>query len=109
MDSIDPAILRKGRFDHLLHVDKANLEEVQSLLKSVTLNIPISNDFDLQKLAKNLHGHPLSDISYVIREAGRLAAKNRKEIIDEDHIAMALEKLITNEDSNSSKSKIGFI
>lgn len=109
MDSIDPAILRKGRFDNLVHVDKASLEEVRSLLDSITSNIPICKDFDAERLARNLHERPLSDVSYVIREAGRLAAKERQEMIFQDHLDMAISKLTANENSSSSKPKIGFI
>lgn len=91
VDAIDPAILRRGRFDHVIHVDHAGREEIIGLLQSLLADIP--NDVgDLSGLADRLAGRPLSDVAFVIREAGRLAARARKERIGSDEIAAALAK-----------------
>lgn len=89
IDAIDPAILRRGRFDHVIHVDHAGEAEVAGLLESLLENIP--NDVrEVAALARRLAGRPLSDAAFVVREAGRLAAKARKERVSEDEIEAAL-------------------
>lgn len=91
VDAIDPAILRRGRFDHVIHVDHAGREEIAGLLQSLLADIPNDVD-DLSGLADRLAGRPLSDVAFVIREAGRLAARTRKVRIGSDEIAAALAK-----------------
>lgn len=91
VDAIDPAILRRGRFDHVIHVDHAGRDEIVGLLQSLLADIPNDVD-DLSELADRLAGRPLSDVAFVIREAGRLAARARKERIGSDEVAVALAK-----------------
>ncbi|PZT91998.1 MAG: ATP-binding protein [Sphingomonas sp.] len=91
VDAIDPAILRRGRFDHVIHVDHAGREEIVGLLHSLLADIPNDVD-DLSGIANRLAGRPLSDVAFVVREAGRLAARARKERIGADEIAAALSK-----------------
>jgi len=91
VDAIDSAILRRGRFDHVIHVDHAGREEIVGLLQSLLADIPNDVD-DLSELAGRLAGRPLSDVAFVIREAGRLAARARKDRIGSDEIAAALAK-----------------
>ncbi len=91
VDAIDSAILRRGRFDHVIHVDHAGRDEVSGLLVALLADIP--NDIgDLADLADQLAGRPLSDVSFVVREAGRLAARGRKNLIGPTEIAAALSK-----------------
>jgi cell division protease FtsH len=91
VDAIDPAILRRGRFDHVIHVGHAGKVEIEGLISSLLANIPneISN---LSALAGKLAGRPLSDVSFVVREAGRLAARAHKKSIGDEEIAAALAK-----------------
>lgn len=91
VDAIDPAILRRGRFDHVIHVDHAGREEVAALLVALLADIP--NDIkDVSGLAAALAGRPLSDVSFVVREAARLTARGKKERVGPDEIARALAK-----------------
>jgi ATP-dependent 26S proteasome regulatory subunit len=87
---IDPAIRRRGRFDHIIEVNMASEAEVYSLLKSELGKLPCSNDVDLKILAHELQGRPLSDITFTIREAARLAAKNRSLSITQELLLKAL-------------------
>lgn len=89
LDMIDPAILRRGRFDHVIHVNHAGEEEVAGLLRSMLKSIPNDID-DVEALAGKLAGRPLSDVSFVVREAGRLTARARKDRIGDAEIAAAL-------------------
>ena len=75
IDMIDPAILRRGRFDHVIKVDYASEMEVMSLLENLLSTLPKETDVDPHPLAKALTGRPLSDVTFVVREGARLAAR----------------------------------
>ena len=83
--------MRRGRFDNVIHVDHAGRDETVGLLQSLLADIPNDVD-DLSVLADRLPGRPLSGVAFVIREAGRLAARARKQRIGSDEIAAALAK-----------------
>ena len=88
IDLIDPAILRRGRFDHVIHVDHAGPAEVEGLLTSLLADIP--HDLtDLHAFAADLSGRPLSDAAFVVREAGRLAARAGRDRIGSDDMQRA--------------------
>ena len=93
LDMVDPAIRRRGRFDHLVEVAMPSEMEVKSLVESIFDKIPTSNDINYDDLIKKLTGKPLSDCTYVLREACRIAAKSRKDFVDQNSIAEALSSL----------------
>jgi len=105
IDLIDPAIRRRGRFDHVIHVEHAGAAEVEGLLESLLADIP--HDLpNLAQLATNLAGRPLSDVAYVVREAGRLAARSARDQITEADVALAISRSPSRDASNSRR--IGF-
>ena len=105
IDSIDPAILRRGRFDHIVEVRMANAEEIESLLLKRFVDLPVDPNVNAKRIAKKLDGHPLSDVSFVLREAGRFAVKNDQDLIDNDCIDRALAML---PNKKEDKPRIGF-
>lgn len=105
IDAIDTAILRRGRFDHVIHVDHAGRDEIAVLLAALLADIP-NEISDLNELAQSLAGRPLSDVSFVVREAGRLAARARKDRIGPEEISAALKKNPSREPSD--QRRIGF-
>jgi SpoVK/Ycf46/Vps4 family AAA+-type ATPase len=72
---IDPAILRRGRFDHIVEVCMPSKEETLTLVNYLLKDIPKNSDLNLDKVIDFLTGKALSDSSFLIREAARLAAK----------------------------------
>jgi SpoVK/Ycf46/Vps4 family AAA+-type ATPase len=107
IDLIDPAILRRGRFDHVIEVRMPSRIEVASLLDALLGKIPKSEDLNLDIILDALTGKPLSDSAFVIREAARLAAKSGKTQIDDDSIQAALKVL---PEAREKKAKqIGFV
>jgi len=109
IDMIDPAILRRGRFDHVIKVDYASEEEILNMLLQALEKIPKSSDLQLSSISKKLAGRPLSDSAFVIREAARLAAKNSKDQIDQISLEQALESTPERTSNSDEHKKIGFI
>lgn len=104
LDSIDPAILRRGRFDHIIKVDLASAEEIEALLKTRFQELPVEENVDIAPLAKTLANRPMSDVAYVLKEAGRFAVKRNLEKIDSECIRDAVDRL----PKKKEKPRIGF-
>ena len=107
IEMIDPAILRRGRFDHIIEVSMPSRDEVASLVDSLLSKLPKSDDLIVENLLDALTGRALSDSSFVIREAARLAAKAGKTELDRTSIEAALNSLP--KDRQSKNRHIGFV
>lgn len=105
LDAIDPAILRRGRFDHIIEVKMANVEEIEALLNYRLKELPIDETVNAHKIAVALDGHPMSDVSFVIREAGRFAVKR-----DLDQMTYAcFDDALNMLPKQKERKKIGFV
>lgn len=110
IEMIDPAIQRRGRFDHVIKVDFANEVEVQALLDKLLSSLPKESDIDSKPLAKELAGRPLSDVSFVVREGARLAARSGKDRLDQTSLLAALCSSPPRErEGGGTKRRIGFV
>jgi cell division protease FtsH len=107
VEMIDPAILRRGRFDHVVKVDFASESEVRSLLDKLLANLPKTEDVDSGPLAKQLAGRALSDVAFVVREGARLAARSSKLRIDQESLRAALDSAPARD--GGSERRIGFV
>ncbi|MCJ2026457.1 ATP-binding protein [Methylobacterium sp. J-067] len=107
IDMIDPAVLRRGRFDHVIRVDHADASEVLGLLHSLLEGRPIGADVSLDVLASRLAGRPLSDAAFVVREGARLSAKRRSDEIDGTSLDEALKNVLAR-DKGAQRSTFGF-
>ena len=107
IEMIDPAILRRGRFDHIIEVGMPSREEVASLVDSLLSRLPKADNLDVDKILDVLTGMALSDSAFVIREAARLAAKGGKTQLNQESIEAALNSLP--EDQEKKSRRIGFI
>ena len=92
-DAIDPAFLRKGRFDHVLEVGYPDREEVASVLRHLIAERPHSEGINLDTAAARLAGRPLSDVAWAVNEAARLAVKGSKDKVDDISLFAAIAKL----------------
>lgn len=109
LDSLDPAVVRRGRFDHILEVGMPSEIEVHSLLTAKLADIPTEGDIDIASIAKGLAGRPLSDVGFIIREACRLAAKSGASKVGVTHIETALAASPSRVPTEAKPRKIGFI
>lgn len=108
IDMIDPAIQRRGRFDHVIKVDFASEIEVQSLLDKLLSSLPKEPDVDSKPLARKLAGRPLSDVAFVVREGARLAARSGKERLDQASILAAMHAASARGREEGAQCRIGF-
>ena len=84
-DVLDPALLRPGRFDRQIVVDWPDVRGREGILRVHTRNIPISEDVDLNQLARATPGMAGADLANMVNEAALLAARrNRKKVIMQD-------------------------
>jgi cell division protease FtsH len=108
IEMIDPAIQRRGRFDHVIKVDMASEAEVHALLAKLVDELPLEDDVDVAALAKKLQGRPLSDVAFLVREGARLAARGGRSKISQANLLGALESTGARGEENKPR-KIGFI
>jgi cell division protease FtsH len=106
IELIDPAVRRRGRFDHVIRVDMPTRQEVKSLLENLLGKLPRADDLSLDPLLDKLTAKPLSDCAFVVREAARIAAKNGKRQIDQESLLAALASLLAQKDDG--KNPFGF-
>jgi hypothetical protein len=106
IDMIDPAILRRGRFDHIIKMDYANENEARSLLENLVSAIPNDGKIDFGLLAKILANRPLSDVNFVVREGARLAARGGRTKLDAESLMAALNSAPSRVEEE--RPKIGF-
>lgn len=104
--TIDPAVLRRGRFDHVIEVGMPSREEVTPLLHSLLEKLPVADNLCLEDAIFRVSGSPLSDVAFLVREAARLAAKLGKTEIDQHCLDKALEEIP--ESREKRKAQIGF-
>jgi hypothetical protein len=109
IEMIDSAILRRGRFDHVVKVDMASEEEVLSLLAKLVSELPQEPGIDLAPLASSLKGRPLSDVAFVVREGARLAARSGRDKLDQKSLLQALGTSPARDGEDAGQRKIGFV
>ncbi len=106
IEMIDSAILRRGRFDHIIEVGMPSAIEVSDLIDSLLNKMPVKSNINTQDAVHALTGRALSDTAFVVREAARLAARAGKDALDEDSLKEALRSLPP---LAPKKRSIGFI
>jgi cell division protease FtsH len=107
LEMIDPAIQRRGRFDHVVHVGMPSKEEVLGLLQELFGKVP-NEGIDFSAIAGALASRPLSDVAFVARESARLAARSGRTSIDQSSILLAVQSAPARTGEPESR-KIGFI
>ncbi|RLE62180.1 MAG: AAA family ATPase, partial [Thermoprotei archaeon] len=74
-DILDTALLRPGRFDKVIYIPPPDEKARYEIFKVHTRNMPLSEDVDLERLAKNTKGYTGADIAAVCREAAMNALR----------------------------------
>jgi cell division protease FtsH len=81
-DMLDPALIRPGRFDRRIMLELPDIEGRKAIVKIHSRNKPLSEDVDLEKIARRTVGFSGADIENMLNEAAIIAARNGKKEID---------------------------
>jgi len=93
-DVLDPALLRPGRFDRQIPVDRPDLKGREDILKVHAKNKPISDDVDLKNFARRTPGFTGADLANVLNEAALLTAREGEKVITDRHLDEAIDRVM---------------
>ncbi len=93
-DVLDSALLRPGRFDRQITIDKPDLKGREDIFKVHLKPIKISKTLDIHKLAEQTPGFAGADIANVCNEAALIAARKNKEAVDMQDFQDAVDRVI---------------
>src|SRR5574342_276682 len=91
---LDPALLRPGRFDRQIVVDRPDRLGRRKILKVHSLGKPLAREIDLDTLAAGTPGFTGADLSNLINEAALLAARRGKKMIEQDELEEGIMRVI---------------
>ena len=93
-DILDPALLRPGRFDRQVTVDRPDVKGREQILRVHAANKPLRGEVNFERLAKLTPGFTGADLANLMNEAALLAARRRKETIGMAEVEEAMERVI---------------
>ncbi len=93
-DILDPALLRPGRFDRQIVVDRTDLPGRKKILKVHTRGKPLSEDVDIATISRGTPGFTGADLANLVNEAALLAARHNKDRIDMAEMEEAIDRVI---------------
>ncbi len=100
-DVLDPALLRPGRFDRKVFIDRPDVKGREEILRVHARGKPLSNDVDLETIAKITPGFSGADIENLVNEAAILAARRNLSGISMSEFQEAMEKMVAGPERRS--------
>jgi ATP-dependent metalloprotease FtsH len=92
-DILDPALLRPGRFDRHIVVDRPDVRGREGILKVHTRNIPLAPDVDLSVIARSTPGASGADLANIVNEAALFAARRGSNVVTMADFEQAKDKV----------------
>ncbi len=102
-DVLDPALLRPGRFDRQITVNRPDTQGREDILKVHAKNKPLAPDVDLKEIAKDTMGFTGADLENLLNEAAILAVRNKRKAITAQDIADATSRVEIGTEKKSHK------
>jgi len=102
-DVLDPALLRPGRFDRHVTLDRPDIKGRRSILDVHARNKPLDSTVDLDVLARQTPGFSGADLANLINEAAILAARGNKKVIGMDELEEAIARVIAGPERKSRR------
>ena len=93
-DVLDPALLRPGRFDRQVVVDRPDVKGREAILKIHAKNVKLGQDVDLAAIARTTSGFAGADLANVVNEAALLAVRGGRKLVSMEDFDEAVEKAI---------------
>ena len=100
-DILDPALLRPGRFDRRVTVDRPDVRGREQILRVHAANKPFAESVDFERLAKITPGFTGADLANLTNEAALLAARRRRAAIGPDEVEEAMERVMAGPERKS--------
>jgi len=100
-DVLDPALLRPGRFDRRVILDRPDMRGREAILKVHVRGKPLASDVDLVVLARSTPGFVGADIENLVNEAAILAARRNLKVIGHEEFEEAIERVIAGPERKS--------
>ncbi|MBR3315835.1 MAG: ATP-dependent zinc metalloprotease FtsH [Atopobiaceae bacterium] len=100
-DILDPALLRPGRFDRQITVDRPDVAGREQILRVHAADKPLDSSIDFEALAKLTPGFTGADLANLMNEAALLAARRHKDVISMTEIEEAMERVIAGPEKKS--------
>ncbi len=91
-EMIDPALLRSGRFERVLHVPPPDRDSLKAILKIHAKDMPLGR-FKLEDLSSKMDNYTGADIEAVCREAALIAMRNEKKTVSKKHFEQAIDRV----------------
>lgn len=93
-DILDPALLRPGRFDRQVTVDRPDVKGRERILSVHSQNKPLKKDVDLRRIAKLTPGFTGADLANLMNESALLAARRHKDRISMEEVEESMERVV---------------
>jgi cell division protease FtsH len=93
-DVLDPALLRPGRFDRQVVVERPDWRAREAILKVHTRKTPLADDVDLRVIARGTPGMCGADLESLINEAALIAARENRDKVTMDHLERAKDRIL---------------
>ena len=100
-DILDPALLRPGRFDRRVTVDRPDVKGREKILRVHARNKPFESSVDFASIAKITPGFTGADLSNLMNESALLAARRHKDKIGQDEVEEAMERVVAGPERKS--------
>jgi cell division protease FtsH len=91
---LDPALLRPGRFDRQILVDRPDLKERVAILKVHVKGVTLAESVDLEVIARRTPGFTGADLANLVNEATLLAVRKGKDEVDNEEFEQAIDRII---------------
>ena len=91
---LDPALLRPGRFDRQILVDRPDLKERVAILKVHCKGVTIADSVDLDVIARRTPGFTGADLANLVNEATLLAVRKGKDDVDNEEFEQAIDRIV---------------
>lgn len=102
-DVLDPALLRPGRFDRQITVNRPDAHGREDILKVHSRNKPLGPDVDLKEIAKDTIGFTGADLENLLNEAALLAVRRKKKALTMEEISDATSRVEMGTEKKSHK------
>nr|WP_276621031.1 ATP-dependent zinc metalloprotease FtsH [Syntrophomonas wolfei] len=100
-DILDPALLRPGRFDRHILIDKPDVKGREAILGVHVLNKPLDDNINMEILAKRTPGFTGADLANMVNEAALLTARRNKSKIGMEELEESIERVIAGPEKKS--------